>query len=143
MAVVIAIILPAKLNLVVIDIEQTIIGDSDAVCIPCDILEHFFRSGEGLLGIDNPILFPGGSDVTQEGIVHPKWFQGRKELQVACVEGQPEIIKEQSTKQTRQHWNGQEEIRPAGNPSRAVRGNAATWNHAMQMRMVAPTPTIP
>jgi hypothetical protein len=32
--------------------------------------------------------------VTQEGIAHPKWFQGRKELQVSGIEGVPEIIEE-------------------------------------------------
>ena len=86
-AVAIAIILPAKLNLAVIDIEQAIVGNGDAMRVPSDILEDFFWSGEGWLGVDYPILFPGGSDVTQEGVACPKWFQGGKELQVACIEG--------------------------------------------------------
>jgi hypothetical protein len=98
----IAIILPAKLNLAVIDIEQAIVGDGDAMRVSCDILEDFFRPGKGSLGVDHPILFPGGSDVTQEGVAYPKWFQGGKELQVAGIEGLPEIIEKQSTKQTRQ-----------------------------------------
>jgi hypothetical protein len=94
-----------------------------------------FRSGEGLFGVHHPILFSGKSDVTQEGVAYAKWFQAGKELQFAGIEGLPEIIEEQATKQTRQDGNGQEEIRPAGHPSRAIRGNAATWNDAMQMRM--------
>jgi hypothetical protein len=64
--------------------------------------EDFFRPRKGSLGVDYPILFPGGSDVTQEGVAYPKWFQGGKELQVAGIEGLPEIIEKQSTKQTRQ-----------------------------------------
>ena len=135
-AVAIAIIPPAKLNLAVIDIEQAIVGDGDAVRVSCDILEDFFRPGEGSLRVDHPVLFLDGSKVTQEGAACPKWFQEGKELQVAGIEGLLEIIEEQSTKQTGQHGNGQEEIRPAGNPPRAIRGNAATRNHAMQMRMV-------
>jgi hypothetical protein len=74
--------------------------------------------------------------VTQEGVAHPKWFQGGKELQVAGIESLTEVIEKQSTKQTRQHLDGQKEIWPAGNPSCAIWGNAAAWNHAMQMRMV-------
>ena len=93
-AVVIAIILPAKLNLAVIDIKQAIIGDGDAVRVACDIFEDYFRSSEGPLGVNHPVLFPDGGDVTQEGIAHPKWFQGRKELQVSGIEGVPEIIEE-------------------------------------------------
>ena len=100
-----------------------------------NILEDLFRSGEGLFGVHHPILFLGKSDVTQEGVAYAKWFQAGKELQIAGIEGLPEIIEEQATKQTRQDGNGQEEIGPAGNPSRAIRGNAATWNDAMQMRM--------
>ena len=46
----IAIILPAKLNLAVIDIEQTVVGDGDAVRVSRDILKDLFRSGEGLFG---------------------------------------------------------------------------------------------
>ncbi len=139
----IAIIFPAKLNRAVIDIEQAIVGDGDAVRVSCNILEDLLRSGEGALRVDHPILFPGGRNVTQEGVAHPKWFQAGKELQVSGIEGLPEIIEKQSTEQTRQHGNGQQELPPAGNPSRAVRGNTPTRNHAMQMRMVAPTPTIP
>ena len=45
-AVAIAVVLPAKLNLAVIDIEQTIVGDGDAVRVSCDILEDFFWSGD-------------------------------------------------------------------------------------------------
>jgi hypothetical protein len=142
-AVAIAIILPAKLNLAVIDIEQAIVGDGDAMRVSCHILEDFFRSSEGWLGVNDPILFPAGSDVAQEGISHPKWFEGGRELQLTGIESLREIIEKQSTKQTRQDGDRQEEIGPTGDPSRAIRGNAAAWNDAMQMRMVAPTPTIP
>jgi hypothetical protein len=39
----IAIVLPAKRHLAVIDIEQAIVGDGDAMREACDILENFFR----------------------------------------------------------------------------------------------------
>ena len=70
----IAIILPAKLNLAVIDIEQTVVGDGDAVRVSCDVLEDLFRSREGALRVDHPVFFPDGSKVTQEGVAYPKWF---------------------------------------------------------------------
>jgi hypothetical protein len=56
-------------------------------------------------------------------------------ITVTTIEGLLEIIEKQSTKQTRQNGDGQEEIRATRNPSQAVRGNAATRNHAMKMRM--------
>jgi len=132
----IAIIFPAKLNLVVVDIEEAIVGDGDAVRVSCDVLEDLFRSGEGALRVNHPILLLDRRDVTQEGVARPKGFQRGKELQASGVEGLPEIIEKQSTKQTRQHENGQKELTPAENPSCAIRRNAPTRNHAMQMRMV-------
>ena len=80
LAVVIAIVLPAKLNLPVIDIEQAIVGDGDTVRISRDILEDFIRSGEGWLCVDHPIFSPGGSNVTQENFADPKRFEGGREL---------------------------------------------------------------
>ena len=98
--------------------------------VSCDILEDLFWSGEGSLGVNDPILFPAWSDVAQEGISHAKWFQGGKELQLTGIESLREIIEKQATKQTGQDGDRQEEIGPAGNPSRAVWGNATaerTW----------------
>jgi hypothetical protein len=60
-SVAIAIILPAKLNLAVIDIEQAIVGNGDAVRVPNDILEDFFWSGERSLGVNHPVLFRTGA----------------------------------------------------------------------------------
>ena len=80
------------------------------MCISRDILKDLFGSGEGLFRVHHPILFAGKSDVTQEGVAYVKWLHVGKELQIAGIEGLPEIIKEQSPKETRQNGNGQEEI---------------------------------
>jgi hypothetical protein len=55
----IAIILSAKRDPAVTDIGQAIVGDGDTVRVPSDILEDFFRSGKGSLGVDHPVLFFG------------------------------------------------------------------------------------
>jgi hypothetical protein len=59
-AVVIAIILPAKLHLAVTDIEQATVGDSDAMRVSCDVLEDFFgsRKGEAWRRLPNPLSEP-------------------------------------------------------------------------------------
>jgi hypothetical protein len=140
---VVAIVLPAKLNLPVVHSEQPVVRDGNPMGVSCDVLEDLLRSAERWLGVDLPIYFPGGSDVAEEGLPRPKWLQGGKELQLSGIEGLLQIIEEQPTEQKSQHRNGEDIIRPAGNPPLAVRRNASTGNHAMQMGMVAPTPTIP
>ena len=66
-----------------------------------------------------------------------------EEAQLAGLECIQQVLQEQATKQAREHAHRQEEVGAASDPARAVERGAATRHHAMNMRMVAPTPTIP
>ena len=59
LTVAIAIIFPAKADLAVVDIEQAIVGDGDAVGISADVIEDLLRPGERALGIDHPFASSG------------------------------------------------------------------------------------
>src|ERR1700752_2103062 len=72
----IAIILPAELNLPIIDIEQSVVGDGDAVSVACDIPENVFGSGKGRFGVDDPFSAAGGGKVAQEGSSGLEWREG-------------------------------------------------------------------
>src|SRR5258708_5953634 len=97
MAAVVTGVLPAKLNLPVVQPEQPVVRDSNSLGVPCGVVEGLLRSGEKWLGVDLPIYFSGGRDVAQEGVSRPQWFQGGKELQLSGIEGLLQIIEEQST----------------------------------------------
>src|SRR6266851_3677082 len=84
MAAVVTIVLPAKLNLPVVQPEQPVVRDSNSMGVPCDVLEDLLRSGERWLGVDLPIYFFGGRDVAQEGVSRPEWFQGGKDDGIAA-----------------------------------------------------------
>jgi hypothetical protein len=62
-------------------------------------------------------------------------FAGR----VQCFE----TLKEQPPEKAREHFHRQQELRPASNPALTIRCNATAGHDAMNMGMVAPTPTIP
>ncbi len=53
------------------------------------------------------------------------------------------LRQDQPSEQTREHAHGEEEAGPAGDPALAIRRDAAARHDHMDMRMVAPTPTIP
>src|ERR1700687_5993953 len=55
LAVVVPVILPAKADLAILDRQQAVVGNGDAVGIPPDILKNLSRSGEWPLGIDDPL----------------------------------------------------------------------------------------
>ena len=78
-----------------------------------------------------------------EGAAVPQGFQGPVEGQLFGGEGLLKRGQEQPAEETREHAHGQKEGRPAGDPTAAVTGETATGDDAMQMGMMAPTPTIP
>jgi hypothetical protein len=60
-------------------------------------------------------------------------------LRIAGVE----VREEQAAEKAREHADRQEEAGLAGDETRAVRGYAAARNDAVDVGMMAPTPTIP
>ena len=57
-------------------------------------------------------------------------------MQLSRIEGLLQVFQEEPEEETAQNPNRQEEIGLAGNPTRAVRGEAAAGDHAMQVGMV-------
>jgi hypothetical protein len=55
----VAVILPAEADAAVLDFQQAVVGDGDAVGVATEILDDLCRAAEGGLGIDNPALSAG------------------------------------------------------------------------------------
>ena len=72
----ISIVPPTELNLPIVEIEQSVVGDGDAMGVARDVPENIFRSGKGRFGVDHPLGLAGGSKVAQEGASRPEWLEG-------------------------------------------------------------------
>jgi hypothetical protein len=57
---VITVVFPEETHTAVFDVEQTVVGDGDAVSIAADVKQNLFGSGKGRLGIDDPFVFLTG-----------------------------------------------------------------------------------
>ena len=98
--------------------------------------EHGLRSGEGFLGIDDPL---GLAQRREEGIEGgPVCETGLRaeegEAAAAMEPGEP--LEEQASEQPRQHPHREEEGLPAGDPSLAVRRQTATRHDHVHMGVV-------
>jgi hypothetical protein len=98
---VVAMIRPPSRRLIVVDVEQAVVGNGRAVRIACHGLENRFGVVESLVrctelwfDIDPPFNLARGSEVAQEGPSRPQRLQGGEELQIARVEGLFEIFEE-------------------------------------------------
>ena len=52
------IILVLESNRTVINVNQSVIRYRHAMSVPPNVIDHFFRPGKGLFGIDNPLFVP-------------------------------------------------------------------------------------
>ncbi|ESY10731.1 hypothetical protein X751_30775 [Mesorhizobium sp. LNJC395A00] len=55
------IILPAETHRAILDIDEPVVGDGDAVRVAADVIEDLFGAGKWRLGVDDPCdrLSPG------------------------------------------------------------------------------------
>ena len=52
----VGIIPPAEVDALAVEGDQAVVGDGDAMGVAAEIAQHMFRSAEGRLGIDDPVL---------------------------------------------------------------------------------------
>ena len=50
------IVFPEKRDSIILERNQSMVGDGDAVRIAGEIVQNMLRTGEGWLGIDDPVL---------------------------------------------------------------------------------------
>ena len=100
-AAVVAMIRPLSRRVIVVDVEQAVVGNGRAVRIACDGLENRFRVVEILVrctepwfDVDPAFNLARGGEVAQEGPSRPQRLQGGEELQLARVEDLFEILEE-------------------------------------------------
>ena len=114
------IILISEAHLTAFDVQQAVVGDGDAMSVAADVIQHLLRSGEGPLGIDDPLALTDRLQITGKLAAIAKIFQRGEEAQFAVVECVLQTLQKQTAEQERQHAHGQEESRLAGNPARAI-----------------------
>ena len=118
---VLAIVLPAETDMGRVEIEQTAVGDRDAMRIAREIGQDLQRTGEGLFGIDHPFALAQRREVSSPRVGVFELAEIGEELQfVGGVHGF-ETLQEQAAKQAREHADRKKEAVPRGDPALAVR----------------------
>src|SRR5437764_12915235 len=110
---VVAVVLPTESHMPRIDIQETIIGDGDAVGVATNIVEHLLRTSKGPLRIDHPFFALHRSQIAGESQFGFERLERRKESQLARVKSLLQIFQEQAAKQSGQDADRQEKIRSA------------------------------
>ena len=129
-------VLVVEHDLVVMHRNDAMVGDGHPVGVPAEVIEHLFRSGKGLLGVDHPFLlfkFP-------DQLLEPGWraeVNGTAgEAQFAAMVGSLQITDELASEDARECPDREKEMPARSYPAFSVEGERTGRDYAMQMVMI-------
>src|SRR6266550_6068619 len=133
--IVVAIVSPVEFHLTAFDIDDPMIGDGDPVRVAANVVHHLLWSGEGRLGVHDPVYVSHRIQMAAESLGILECRKGTEEPQLAGVEGLLQILQEQSAEQAGQHPHRQEEAGAAGYPPGTIGRDSAARDDTMKMGM--------
>ena len=112
-----------------------LVGDGDAMGVGAEIAQHMFRSSEGSLGVDDPVMAEQDPQPGCEGTWLSEWGEVAVELERASMESSCESGDELAAEDTAEHADGQKEGVPGGDPAGVIRRETTGGQDAVDMRM--------
>ena len=100
---------PAEGHVLLGERDQPAVGDSHAMGVGAEIAQHIFRSSEGALGVDDPVMAEEYAQPCCEGT---RLGQGQKsavELERACKESAAESGDELAAEEAAEYLDGKKE----------------------------------
>jgi len=110
-------IAPAESDVALCESDQSGVGDGDAMGVGAEIAQHMFRSAEGRLGVNDPVVAEQYSQPCAEGVWLGKRQQAAVELEFTSMESVAKSGDELAAEDAVEHADGQEEGSPRGDPA--------------------------
>jgi len=129
-------ILVVEHDLTVMHRNDAMVGDGHSVGVPAEVIEHLFRSGKGLLGVDHPFLLLKFPDQLLEPRWHAEVNGAAGEAQFAGTIGSLQIIDELASEDAGECPDRKEEMPARSYPAFSVEGECTGRDHAMQMVVI-------
>ncbi len=134
-SVVVCVVRPTESNLAVVDRDDPLIRDRDAVRVACKILQDHRRVCERRPSLDGPLVLAGFDQESFEGLGLGEALEFTFEREFALLESALEIVEKLGTKNNLEDSDRQEESFWSGNPPGFVEGKAAARDDEMYMRV--------
>src|SRR6267378_442589 len=131
----VAVIFPLERDLAIFERQQTPIGNSHAMSVAAQILQHMLRPAKGGLGVNHPLGFFQRSQITGESGRVAQRFQIAEELELAGGINFFQGFEQQSPEQAAEDLDWQKESGAAWDPAVVVSRQAAAGNDAVQVGM--------
>jgi len=115
------VVLPFEGHACLVERNEPGVRDRDPVGVAGEIGEHGFRSGEGLLGVDDPLGPAQRRECGVEGALVGELGEIAEEDEAAGLMPGCEAFEKEAAEQAREDAHRQEEAGLAGDPARALR----------------------
>ena len=126
---------PAEGDVALGESDEPAVGDGDAMGVGAEIAQCMFRSSEGPLGVDHPVVPEQHPQPGSEGARLGQRQQVAVELERTSMEGVAKSFDELASEDTAEHADGQKEGAPGGDPAGVIRSEAAGGKYAVDMGM--------
>lgn len=132
-----AIVFGGEGNVAVVQLDETVVGDGDAMSIPAQVVEHLTGTTEGRLGIDHPLLTTQAVKQTLESTWFGQMSERAMKREVPLLVSPRELFAEETAKETREYPDRQKEVLATTDPALVIKRETTTRDHAMKVRMMA------
>jgi len=126
---------PTKGDLAAVEGNQSVVGDSYAVGVTAEVVEHILRATEGWFGVDDPVFSKQWPEPRGEDLRLSEWRQIAGKVQLPSLKGRLEPGDELSAKYVAEHGDGEKEPTVRPNPAGVIEGEPTRWNDAVDMGM--------
>jgi hypothetical protein len=99
-------VLPSKADPFIVDVDDALVGDRNAVGVASEVLEDLGRAAEGGFGVDHPFLPAELGDRACPGLWIAKRLESAVELDLAVAVGFVECFEVQSPEEPAEHAHG-------------------------------------
>ena len=117
---VLAIILPGKGDMIGVEGDEAAVGDGDAMRVSPEIGENLGGSTERLFGIHDPVDAAHFCEILVETRRIGEVYEVAEKSQSAGIVGLLQAFEEKAAVKFCERLDGEEEVRPPGNPARPV-----------------------
>ena len=100
---------PTEGDVALLEGDESTVGDGDAMGVATEIAQRMFRSCEGRLGIDDPVVAEQRPEPGGEGSWFRQWCEVTVELELVVVEGGLQSGDELAAKDPAEHLDRQKE----------------------------------
>ena len=131
----VGIIFPAKGDLAIGNVDDPVVGDSDAMRVAGQIVEDVLRSSEWPLGVDHPVVTKQRPEKSIECFLVGQPLRTARKHQFLLLESAFQTSNELAAKHAAEHFHREEEGVARVNPTLMIGRETAGWDNTMDMRM--------